>query len=268
MPTLLRWTAAGRRSASSAGTGPQWEAFTGVDGPRARPARLPARAAARGHLDPEVRRARWRCASAAARCAPAGCELAALEDEHGGHVRPGLDRRPARGAAHRGAGAGHAGRHRSGARTRSWPSCHPNLVPATVEKVAINAVMAGCRPEYLPVVLAAVEAVCTDEFNMHGVLATTWFVGPVVRGQRPDQPGHRHELRHQRPGPGQPGQRHHRPGPAAGDPQRRWRPARRGRPGHARQPGQVQLLLRRGRGRFALGVAGGRAGLRARRHRR
>ncbi len=56
----------------------------------------------------------------------------------------------------------------------------PTLAPVTVEKVAINAVMAGCRPEYLPVVLAAVEAVCTDEFNMHGVLATTWFVGPVL----------------------------------------------------------------------------------------
>src|SRR3954452_18950811 len=37
----------------------------------------------------------------------------------------------------------------------------PNLVPATVEKVAVNAVLAGCRPEYLPVVLAAVEAACT-----------------------------------------------------------------------------------------------------------
>jgi thiol-disulfide isomerase/thioredoxin len=56
----------------------------------------------------------------------------------------------------------------------------PNLAPATVEKVAINAVMAGCRPEYLPVVVAAVEAACTDEFNIHGVLATTWFAGPVV----------------------------------------------------------------------------------------
>ena len=32
---------------------------------------------------------------------------------------------------------------------------------ARVEKVAINAVMAGCKPEYLPVVLAAVEAACT-----------------------------------------------------------------------------------------------------------
>ena len=56
----------------------------------------------------------------------------------------------------------------------------PNLAPATVEKVAINAVMAGCRPDYLPVVLAAVEAACTSEFNLHGVLATTYFVGPVI----------------------------------------------------------------------------------------
>lgn len=56
----------------------------------------------------------------------------------------------------------------------------PNLAPVTVEKVAVNAVLAGCRPEYLPVVLAAVEAACTDEFNIHGVLATTWFAGPVV----------------------------------------------------------------------------------------
>jgi len=48
------------------------------------------------------------------------------------------------------------------------------------EKAAINAVMAGCRPEYLPWVIAAVEAVCTDEFNIHGVLATTMPVGPVI----------------------------------------------------------------------------------------
>lgn len=56
----------------------------------------------------------------------------------------------------------------------------PNLVEATVEKVAINAVMAGCRPEYLPVVLAAVEAACTDEFNAHGLLATLWGAGPAI----------------------------------------------------------------------------------------
>lgn len=56
----------------------------------------------------------------------------------------------------------------------------PNLAPLTVEKAAINAVMAGCKPEYLPVVIAALEAVLTDEFSMHGVLATTHFPTPVI----------------------------------------------------------------------------------------
>jgi hypothetical protein len=59
-------------------------------------------------------------------------------------------------------------------------SVPPDLAPCSVEKVAINAVMAGCRPEYLPVVLAAVEAACTDEFNIHGLLATTMPVAPVI----------------------------------------------------------------------------------------
>jgi hypothetical protein len=56
----------------------------------------------------------------------------------------------------------------------------PNMAPATVEKVAANAVMAGCKPEYLPVVIAALEAVCTDEFNIHGVNSTTWGATPVL----------------------------------------------------------------------------------------
>lgn len=56
----------------------------------------------------------------------------------------------------------------------------PDLAPCTVEKVAINAVMAGCKPEYLPLVLAAVEAALVDEFGMHGVLCTTMFCGPMV----------------------------------------------------------------------------------------
>ena len=56
----------------------------------------------------------------------------------------------------------------------------PDLVECTVEKVAVNAVLAGCRPEYLPVVLAAVEAACTDTFNVHGLLATTYAASPVV----------------------------------------------------------------------------------------
>lgn len=56
----------------------------------------------------------------------------------------------------------------------------PDLVEVTVEKIAIAAVMAGCLPEYLPWVITAVEAACNDEFNMHGVLATTMPVGPVL----------------------------------------------------------------------------------------
>jgi hypothetical protein len=61
----------------------------------------------------------------------------------------------------------------------------PDLVECTVEKVAVNAVLAGCKPEYLPVVLAAVEAACTDDFNAHGLLATTYFSGPVVVANGP-----------------------------------------------------------------------------------
>ena len=56
----------------------------------------------------------------------------------------------------------------------------PNMGDATVEKIAINAVLAGCRPDYLPVVLAAVEAMATDEFNIHGVMATTMGAAPVL----------------------------------------------------------------------------------------
>ncbi len=55
-----------------------------------------------------------------------------------------------------------------------------DLVDCTVEKIAINAVMAGCKPEYLPVVIAAVEAVLAPPFALHGVLATTMYVGPVL----------------------------------------------------------------------------------------
>ena len=56
----------------------------------------------------------------------------------------------------------------------------PDRVECTVEKIAVNAVMAGCKPEYLPVVLAAVEAALVPEFGLHGVLCTTNAVAPVV----------------------------------------------------------------------------------------
>jgi hypothetical protein len=51
---------------------------------------------------------------------------------------------------------------------------------ATIEKIAANAVMAGCRPEYFPVVLAAVEAVLDPAFNMRGVQTTDENVAPMI----------------------------------------------------------------------------------------
>ena len=56
----------------------------------------------------------------------------------------------------------------------------PNLAECTVEKVAINAVLAGCKPEYMPVLLAAVEAALEPVFTLHGLLATTYFSGPII----------------------------------------------------------------------------------------
>ena len=56
----------------------------------------------------------------------------------------------------------------------------PNMGEVTVEKAAINAVMAGCKPEYLPVILTVVEAICTNEYNIHGVMATTMGASPVI----------------------------------------------------------------------------------------
>ena len=50
----------------------------------------------------------------------------------------------------------------------------------TAEKVAINAVMAGCLPNYMPVIVAAVEAMCQEEFNLHGISATTGGTAPLL----------------------------------------------------------------------------------------
>jgi hypothetical protein len=54
----------------------------------------------------------------------------------------------------------------------------PRWAPATVEKIAINAVMAGCRPEYMPIVTAAVEALTDPKLNLYALQATTG--GPAV----------------------------------------------------------------------------------------
>jgi hypothetical protein len=64
----------------------------------------------------------------------------------------------------------------------------PNLGRLTVEKAAVNAVMAGCRPEYLPVVLAAAECACDPAFNLHGVSTSTHFSAPLIVVNGPIRP--------------------------------------------------------------------------------
>lgn len=49
----------------------------------------------------------------------------------------------------------------------------PRRARATIQKIAVNAVMAGCHPSYFPVVVAAVEAMAEPAFNLYGVNCTT-----------------------------------------------------------------------------------------------
>jgi hypothetical protein len=51
---------------------------------------------------------------------------------------------------------------------------------ATLEKLAVNAVMAGCEPAYFPVIVAAVRAMLDPAFNLYGVQATTHPVAPLL----------------------------------------------------------------------------------------
>lgn len=66
----------------------------------------------------------------------------------------------------------------------------PNYGQATVEKIAANAVMAGCVPEMMRVLIPLLRAVCDERYNIHGVQATTHFAAPLVIVNGPV----RHEL--------------------------------------------------------------------------
>ncbi len=56
----------------------------------------------------------------------------------------------------------------------------PRRGEATVEKIAVNAVLAGCQPAGLPAVIAAVEAVCTPAFNLYALNTTTCSATPAL----------------------------------------------------------------------------------------
>ena len=56
----------------------------------------------------------------------------------------------------------------------------PRYGEATPLRLAANAVMAGCRPEYFPLLILATEALCEEPFNLYGIQATTHLCAPLV----------------------------------------------------------------------------------------
>jgi thiol-disulfide isomerase/thioredoxin len=188
VPTLIRVDASGEVERVLGWHRGEWEALTGVDGlgpglPELRPG------CGSLSVDPE-RAAELAVRFGAGKLAARRVELAVQEDEAEALFERGwTDGLPVVAPTERRVLAMLEGTTRSP--DEIVATVPPDLVPCTVEKVAINAVMAGCRPEYLPVVLAGLEAICTDEFNMHGVLATTMSVGPifVVNGPIRDRLG-------------------------------------------------------------------------------
>jgi hypothetical protein len=64
--------------------------------------------------------------------------------------------------------------------SRSLGPMPPVWRRATLEKLAVNAVMAGCEPAAFPIIVAAVEAMLDPTFNLYGVQATTHPVAPLL----------------------------------------------------------------------------------------
>ena len=61
---------------------------------------------------------------------------------------------------------------------RPFDPMPPRRVVPTLRNIAANAIMAGCKPEHFPAVVAAVRAVLVPDYNLHGTLATTHPCGP------------------------------------------------------------------------------------------
>ena len=135
----------------------------------------------------------------------------------------------------------------------------PRYGEATPLRLAANAVMAGCRPEYFPLVLLAIEAMAEEPFNLYGIQATTHPCTPLLIVNGPVAKEVDINCGPQRDGQRLARQRDDRPRDAA-----RARQHRRGDPGHrrhgdVRHAGEVHLLRRRERGGEPVGAAARRA---------
>ncbi len=77
----------------------------------------------------------------------------------------------------------------------------PTMNACTVWKVAVNGVMAGCRPEYMPVLLAVAEVVSDPVYSVKDSGATPgWEAMIMLNGPIRDQLGFNYQLGVQRPG--------------------------------------------------------------------
>ena len=56
----------------------------------------------------------------------------------------------------------------------------PGWGKATVERIAVNGLMAGCKPEYMPVLIAAVQAVADERYGLQGTQGTTDCIAPLL----------------------------------------------------------------------------------------
>ncbi|WP_419862566.1 thioredoxin family protein [Candidatus Poriferisodalis sp.] len=176
VPTLMRFADGGEAGRIVGWSRPEWESFTGLDGlghglPEHRPG------CGSLSVDPayvDVLEARFGSSGLSAR----RVEFGSQEDLHEAMFDRGWsDGLPLVPPTAERVAAMLAGTSRAPDEVVAIVA--PDLADCTVTKAAVNAVMAGCRPEYFPVVLAGLAAVCNDTFNMHGMLATTMPVGPV-----------------------------------------------------------------------------------------
>jgi len=177
VPTLLRVEGGREQERVLGWRRAEWESLTGVSGLGPE---LPEWRPGCGSLsvDPD-REPQLRARYAGARLAARRIELSPAEDEYEALVARGFsDGLPVVPPSEARVLAMLEGTSRDPAEVVA--EVPPDLAPCSVEKVAINAVMAGCKPEYLPVVLAAVSGACSEAFNAHGLLATTMPAGPVL----------------------------------------------------------------------------------------
>ena len=61
----------------------------------------------------------------------------------------------------------------------------PRWGEATITAVAVNAVMAGCKPEHFPLIVTTVKAILGKPFNLYGIQGTTNPASPVLIGNGP-----------------------------------------------------------------------------------